>query len=153
MTTKPQAIAAKATVKPAATPTAKPATKAAAKKTLPPQAARKALAKAVPPPKAAAQPVVKVAKGDAVAPAPIKPKKPKLVRDSFTIPKNEYEAIATLKERALKQGVSIKKSELLRAGLMTLAFMSDAAFAKALAEVPTLKTGRPAALPADKKAK
>ena len=126
-----------------------PAKKAAAKKVAPPPVARKALAKAVPPPKPLAKaPVQPQPKAAPVAPAltvPVKPKKPKLVRDSFTIPKNEYEAIASLKERALKQGLSIKKSELLRAGLMTLAFMPDAAFANALADVPTLKTGRPAA--------
>lgn len=129
MTTTPRAPAQKA-----ATPTV-------AKKVATPPAARKALAKAVPAPK----PVAKTAPVAVAVEAPAKAKKPKLVRDSFTIPKNEYEAIASLKERALKQGVSIKKSELLRAGLMTLAFMPDAAFAKALADVPTLKTGRPAA--------
>jgi hypothetical protein len=137
MSTLPPAPAKKTAAKPAV----KPAVKAVAKKVVTPPAARKALAKAVPPPKA-------VAKAAPVAPAaqePAKPKKAKLVRDSFTIPKNEYEAIASLKERALKHGVSIKKSELLRAGLMTLAFMPDAAFTQALADVPTLKTGRPAA--------
>lgn len=123
------------------TPAKKAATTPAAKKVASPTVARKTLAKAVPAPK----PVPKAAKPAEPAEAPAKAKKPKLVRDSFTIPKNEYEAIASLKERALKQGVSIKKSELLRAGLMTLAFMPDAAFAKALADVPTLKTGRPAA--------
>lgn len=133
MSTLPQAPAKKIA--------AKPAVKATAKKVVTPPAARKALAKAVPPPKAA----VKAAPVAPATQAPAKPKKPKLVRDSFTIPKNEYEAIASLKERALKHGVSIKKSELLRAGLMTLAFMPDAAFTKALADVPTLKTGRPAA--------
>ena len=62
------------------------------------------------------------------------PKKPKLVRDSFTIPKAEFAAIETLKTRAIALGTSVKKSELLRAGLMTLAFMADTAFAKALAD-------------------
>lgn len=141
MTTTPQSPAKKAATTPAATP--------AAKKVASPTVARKTLAKAVPAPKpvpkAVPKPVPKAAKPAEPAETPAKAKKPKLVRDSFTIPKNEYEAIASLKERALKQGVSIKKSELLRAGLMTLAFMPDAAFAKALADVPTLKTGRPAA--------
>lgn len=72
-------------------------------------------------------------------------KKPKLVRDSFTIPKHEFAAIDTLKARALAAGVSVKKSELLRAGLMVLSGMNDAALSQALAAVPTLKTGRPAA--------
>ena len=75
--------------------------------------------------------------------APEKDKKSKLVRDSFTIPKDEYAAIDALKARALAQGVAIKKSELLRAGLMALTAMGDARFKTALAAVPTLKTGRP----------
>jgi hypothetical protein len=72
-----------------------------------------------------------------------KDKKPKLVRDSFTIPKDEYAALDTLKARAMKGGLAIKKSELLRAGLVALSKMGDADFKAALAAVPTLKTGRP----------
>ncbi|MGS5087414.1 hypothetical protein ACVC7V_13035 [Hydrogenophaga sp. A37] len=71
-------------------------------------------------------------------------KKPKLVRDSFTIPKAEYAAIDALKGRALTLGVSVKKSELLRAGLMLLQQLSDGRFKAAMAAVPTIKTGRPA---------
>ncbi len=70
-------------------------------------------------------------------------KKPKLVRDSFTIPKAEFAAIETLKTRAIALGTSVKKSELLRAGLMALQGLNDAAFKAALSAVPTLKTGRP----------
>lgn len=71
------------------------------------------------------------------------PKKPKLVRDSFTIPKTEFIAIDALKTRAIALGTSVKKSELLRAGLMALQTLSDAAYKATLAAVPTLKTGRP----------
>ncbi|MEO0004188.1 MAG: hypothetical protein RLZZ22_1880 [Pseudomonadota bacterium] len=74
-----------------------------------------------------------------------KDKKPKLVRDSFTIPKDEYAAIETLKARALTLGLAIKKSELMRAGLMALTSLSDAKLKTALVAVPTLKTGRPSA--------
>ncbi len=74
-------------------------------------------------------------------------KKPKLVRDSFTIPKAEFAVIDQLKERAMGLGRATKKSELLRAGLKVLAGMSDDALRAALASVPTLKTGRPAAEP------
>lgn len=70
-------------------------------------------------------------------------KKPKLVRDSFTIPKAEFAAIETLKTRAIAVGTSVKKSELLRAGLMALQGLNDAAFKAVLSAVPTLKTGRP----------
>lgn len=76
-------------------------------------------------------------------------KKPKLVRDSFTIPKAEFAAIETLKTRAIALGTSVKKSELLRAGLMALQGLNDAAYKAALSAVPTLKTGRPTG--ADKK--
>ncbi len=74
-----------------------------------------------------------------------KVKKPKLVRDSFTIPKPEYEAIAALKLRAATLGQTPKKSELLRAGLKALAAMGDAALVQCLKAVPSVKTGRPAA--------
>lgn len=77
--------------------------------------------------------------------APEKDKKPKLMRDSFTIPKDEYAAFDLLKTRAMAQGLAIKKSELLRAGLMALSGLSDAKFKAALTAVPTLKTGRPSA--------
>jgi hypothetical protein len=73
-----------------------------------------------------------------------KPKKPKLVRDSFTFPKDEYQAIATLKLRALGLKQSTKKSEILRAGLKLLNSLNDKAFLSALSNVPALKTGRPA---------
>lgn len=73
------------------------------------------------------------------------PKKVKLVRDSFSLPKAEYASIDTLKKRAMTMGVSVKKSELLRAGLMWLSGASDSALKAALTAVPTLKTGRPAA--------
>ncbi len=74
-----------------------------------------------------------------------KVKKPKLMRDSFTIPKAEYMVMKALKERAGKLSRAAKKSEILRAGIKSLAAMSDAAFLSALTAVPTIKTGRPAA--------
>lgn len=73
-----------------------------------------------------------------------KPKKPKLVRDSFTIPKAEYAVLDDLKLRAARLGRPTKKSEVLRAGVRALAAMGDAAFLAAVNAVPALKTGRPA---------
>jgi 3-deoxy-D-arabino-heptulosonate 7-phosphate (DAHP) synthase len=79
------------------------------------------------------------------APAkPLKDKKVKVVRDSFTIPKTELLQITDMKKRALGLGVEIKKSELIRAGLQALLGLTDANFKKALSSVPTIKTGRPA---------
>jgi hypothetical protein len=73
-----------------------------------------------------------------------KAKKPKLVRDSFTIPKNEFTVLEDLKLRAAKLGRPMKKSEVLRAGVMALAAMGDAAFLASVSGVPAVKTGRPA---------
>ena len=74
-----------------------------------------------------------------------KAKNPKLVRDSFTIPKDEYAAIETLKQRCAALAQPVKKSELLRAGLKVLASMPDASLRKAVQAVPSIKTGRPKA--------
>ena len=70
-------------------------------------------------------------------------KKPKLVRDSFTFPAVDYALFASLKQRALKSGHDVKKSELLRAGLAALAELSDAALLKAVQAIVRLKPGRP----------
>lgn len=91
------------------------------------------------PRKAAARP------SDAAAPQPAatKPPKRKLVRDSFTIPRDEYGAIDALKLRLGKLGRIAKKSEVLRAGLKMLAALPDTSLLAALEAVPPLKTGRP----------
>ena len=97
-------------------------------------------------PKAAtpAAPAPIEAPASVVAPAPKAPKE-KPVRDSFTMPPAEYAVIAAIKQRALKLGHPAKKSEVLRAGLKTLAAMSDKMLLAALQAVPPLKTGRPSA--------
>ena len=78
-------------------------------------------------------------------PASAKAHKPKLVRDSFTMPKDEYQVLDALKHRAQDLERHVRKSELLRAGVQALAAMSDRAFLKAIGSVSTLKTGRPKA--------
>ncbi|WP_242421781.1 hypothetical protein [Acidovorax sp. GW101-3H11] len=119
--------------KTAASAATKPAKKVEAKKA---PAAKKAVAPKAP--KAAAPVAAKVSKD-------VKAKKPKLVRDSFTIPKDEYAVVETLKQRAATLAQPVKKSELLRAGLKVLAGLSDAALRSALQAVPSIKTGRPKA--------
>jgi len=74
----------------------------------------------------------------------LKAKKLKMVRDSFAMPKLEYHVLEELKLRSGMLGKSIKKSELIRAGIKALASFSDASFLAALKAVPTIKTGRPA---------
>lgn len=74
---------------------------------------------------------------------PIKAKKIKLVRDSFTIPKPEYLMLDNLKLRAADLKHPVKKGELIRAGIKALAAMTDSYLLAALKAVPMLKTGRP----------
>jgi hypothetical protein len=146
---------APAPAKSAAAPAKKPVRKAAKKIGAAKPAAKKPVQKAVS--QTAVKSAAKSATKPATEPSPkpkakpaqqttpdLKLKKPKLVRDSFTFPKDEYQAIAGLKQKALGLKHSAKKSEILRAGLMLLNGLSDKAFLSALSKVPALKTGRPA---------
>jgi hypothetical protein len=154
---------APAPAKAPAAPAKKPVRKAAKKIGAAKPAAKKPVQKAVSQTavksaaKTAPKPATKSAPKPATEPSPkpkakpaqqttpdLKLKKPKLVRDSFTFPKDEYQAIAGLKQKALGLKHSAKKSEILRAGLMLLNGLSDKAFLSALSKVPALKTGRPA---------
>lgn len=150
---------APAAAKAPAAPAKKPVRKAAKKIGAAKPAAKKPVQKAVGQTavKSAAKTATKTANKPATEPSPkpkakpaqqttpdLKLKKPKLVRDSFTFPKDEYQAIAGLKQKALGLKHSAKKSEILRAGLMLLNGLSDKAFLSALSKVPALKTGRPA---------
>ncbi|CAN5903774.1 hypothetical protein BH11PSE13_BH11PSE13_44760 [soil metagenome] len=69
--------------------------------------------------------------------------KDKLVRDSFTMPQDDYALIARLKDRAVMFKRPAKKSELLRAGLHALQAMSAPALRAALDALTPLKSGRP----------
>ena len=146
---------APAAAKAPAAPAKKPVRKAAKKIGAAKPAAKKPVQKAVS--QTAVKSAAKTATKPATEPSPkpkakpaqqttpdLKLKKPKLVRDSFTFPKDEYQAIAGLKQKALGLKHSAKKSEILRAGLMLLNGLSDKAFLSALSKVPALKTGRPA---------
>ena len=129
---KPRTAVKKAVTKAPAKPAAKTPTKTAVQKAKPVKALKVAAPKKA---TVVAQPI----KAEKAA----KVKKPKLVRDSFTIPKDEYDVIDALKVRGGKLGQAVKKSELLRAGIKALAAMSDIQFKAALIKVPTIKTGRP----------
>lgn len=69
--------------------------------------------------------------------------KRKMVRDSFTMPAPDYALIGVLKSRTLALGAAIKKSELLRAGLVALAAMPPAQLIDLVSAMPEVKTGRP----------
>ena len=132
-----------------AAPARKPAAKqpVAAKKAAP---ARTAAAKTVAKPQAAApaaasvKPAAAPTAAAAIAAGKLaKDKKPKMVRDSVTIPKAEYLVLEAMKQRAAQLKVTVKKTELIRAGMKHLATLPDAVFLAAIAAVPSLKTGRP----------
>jgi len=84
--------------------------------------------------------VAKTIKGGKAA----KAKKAKLVRDSFTMPELEYAQIAVLKKRCLDAGISVKKSEILRAAVASLSKLSDTSLLAAVRRLDVIKTGRPA---------
>ena len=134
----------KSTVK---TSTSKATTKPVTKISVTKPAIKTAAAKPV-----VAKPAIKVTAAPKITPKKVekvakvvKEKTPKLKmeRDSFTMPKAEYAQLYVLKERLIKLGQPSKKSELLRAGIMQLTAMTDAALKAAMAKVPAIKTGRP----------
>lgn len=71
-------------------------------------------------------------------------KKEKVIRDSFTMPKADHERIAVLKRKCLDAGITVKKSELLRAGIQLLDAASSKRLLAAISALETVKTGRPA---------
>lgn len=98
-------------------------------------------------------PVIKPAVKKAAQESGIKPKqaakkhkkehKVKVVRDSFTMPRNEYQKIAEIKAICLKSKMHVKKSEVLRAGLKQLAKLNTAQLKIVLSDLEKIKTGRP----------
>jgi len=69
--------------------------------------------------------------------------RPRLIRDSFTMPEGDFALIAALKSTALGAQRAAKKSELLRAGIRMLATLEAKALAAALDALAPVKTGRP----------
>ncbi len=60
-------------------------------------------------------------------------KKSKLLRDSYRMPKSDFELLRSLKARAREFGLDTRKSELIRAGLHCLENLSDSKLKAALA--------------------
>ncbi len=81
--------------------------------------------------------------GDAPKLSAVAIERVKLVRDSFTMPRDDFDLIAKLKSRALEFKRPTKKSELLRAGLQLLAALDEGQLRAALATLRPLQTGRP----------
>lgn len=156
--TKAAKAPASAKAAPAKTVRAKAPARAAASATAPARPAVKSAART------SLKSAVKAAAGALAAPAPKRSRKtaqpaakpvpvpeardairPVLVRDSFTMPEQEYAVLAEVKAACLRAGIDVKKSELLRIGVALLGQVDIATLKAVLAALPQLKTGRPPA--------
>jgi len=70
--------------------------------------------------------------------------KPKLIRDTFSMPDSDYQLISEILERSPAMAARSTKSEIVRAGLKVLYNMDDEDLSQVLTQVRRLKTGRPA---------
>ena len=113
------------------TETALPAPSAAAEPALP---KRRRLAKAF------ERPLDKVLrkKSEAVVAAPQKAAKA-TVRDGFTFPKAEHDRLVELKKLLAGQGIDVKKSDLIRVGLILALSIPQTKLKSVLAKLPPIK--------------
>ena len=74
-----------------------------------------------------------------------KPKRPpkRVIRDSFTMPEDDYHLITEIKRQCLKLGIEANKGEIVRAGLKVLARLDGEDLRRAVDAVERVKTGRP----------
>ncbi len=118
-----------------------------------PKAAKTTRQRATPTPQPSVPAKLDTASAAATKPPSAKPEKapkkkaatprPRLVRDSFTMPQDDFALIAALKGRALSAHRHAKKSELLRAGLQALAAMDAQALVASLERLQPIQMGRP----------
>ena len=67
----------------------------------------------------------------------------KTIRDTFTLPEDDYAIIDLCKRRFLKQEISVTKSEIIRIGLKVLEQMSDKEVKESYGLIRKIKIGRP----------
>jgi DNA-binding transcriptional regulator YiaG len=68
-----------------------------------------------------------------------KTKKIKMVRDSFSMTESDYATLIELKKKCIAAGIKVKKSELLRVGVMGLSKLSNASLMNAVNQLVTKK--------------
>jgi hypothetical protein len=153
------AVAAKAGTRAKAVPVKAAKAPARAPRSAAPKRATAAAKPAAQPARSGIKTAVKAAAKALARPAPVKtarkavapgrqaaaPARPVLVRDSFTMPEQEYAVLAEVKGACLRAGVDVKKSELLRVGVALLGQVDIATLKAVLAALPQLKPGRPPA--------
>lgn len=82
------------------------------------------------------------AKANANATAPVESRartpRTKVKKYSYNMPKSEHDAIVALKGKLNEQGIKVKKSELIRAGIHLLVSLSDARIKASLEKISTV---------------
>lgn len=69
----------------------------------------------------------------------------RVIRDSFTLPVDDYALIAQTQQRCLQGAVNVSKSEVIRAGLQALRQMTQEELLEVVQRLEKVRTGRPAA--------
>jgi hypothetical protein len=67
----------------------------------------------------------------------------RVIRDSFTMPEEDYRLIAQIKSECMRLGIEVNKGEIVRAGIKLLASMKSENLRQAIRVVERVKTGRP----------
>lgn len=75
--------------------------------------------------------------------ADVLPPEKKVIRDTFTMPSEDYDLIAVIQERCLQSAINVTRSEIVRAGLRMLGNLNDEKLTQALKAVEKIKSGRP----------
>jgi hypothetical protein len=73
---------------------------------------------------------------------PMPAPKEEMVRANFTVLQSDLKLIDAIKKRCLLLGIETNKSELIRAGIDSLAKLSDTKLRDTLANLPKPKVGR-----------
>lgn len=68
----------------------------------------------------------------------------KVIRDSFTMPEDDYALIDKTQRKFMRLAIMLNKGEILRAGLHALEQLSNAELKELSVKVEKVKTGRPA---------
>lgn len=79
-------------------------------------------------------------RGSKDAPAPAPP--PRAVRDSFSMPEDEYATIAHVKKRLIKKEIAANKSQVVRMAFALLNRLGDRELVELFESLPEVKAGR-----------
>lgn len=68
----------------------------------------------------------------------------RVVRDSFSMPEDEYRTVATVQKRMIKKEKVVSKSEVVRAAFAVLNRLNDKELVELFDSLPKVRPGRPA---------